>query len=191
MNMIETKRPFEEQIHFIIIIGILWGLLELFLMPVLRSNARGIAGLVMPFISVSFILTARAWMPARGTVFLSAVIGAMIKFLLGGMVLKGAFMAILVEAAIIELIYLMSGFALWGYVASGILVQLYSAFHPWITKGLLCQSSHFVFFKKFLNGQFDLQPERTALIAILLTAHIIMGLMSGLLAWWAIKKIRY
>ena len=70
--MIETKKPFEEQIHFIIIIGILWGLLELFLMPVLRSNARGIAGLVMPFISVSFILTARAWMPTRGTVFLAA-----------------------------------------------------------------------------------------------------------------------
>lgn len=191
MNISVTKKPFEEQIHFIIIIGILWGLLELFLMPVFRSNARGISGIAMPFISVTFVLIARAWMPTKGTVFLSAVIGAMIKFFLGGMVLKGAFMAILIEATIIEFIYLMSGFALWGYIASGILVQLYSAFHPWITKGLLCQSSHFLFFKKFLNSQFDFHAERTALIVILLTAHIIMGLMSGLLAWWTIGKFKH
>ena len=178
MNLMITKKPFEEQVHLIIIIGILWGLLELFLMPVLRSNARGIAGLVMPFISVMFILTARAWIPTQGTVFLAAVIGAMIKLFLGGMVLKGAFMAILLEAAIIELVYLVSGFALWGFIASGVLVQMYSAFHPFLTKGLLCQSAHFVFFKKFLLSQFDIQVEKTALIIILLTAHFIMGTAS-------------
>ena len=105
MFKIKNKIPFEKQLHWIIISGLIWGLLELFLAPVIKSYARGVFGIVMPFISITFILSVKYRMPAKGTIFLSAVIASLIKYFFSGMVLTGGFMAILMEAALIEAVY--------------------------------------------------------------------------------------
>ena len=186
MNKFAQKIPFEKQIHWIIISGLIWGLIELFLAPVIRSYARGLFGILMPLISITFMLSVKYRMPAKGTIFLSAIIASLIKLFLSGMVLTGGFMAILVEAALIEIVYSFSGFTLWGYISSGILVQLYSAFHPYITKGLLCQSTHFVFFKRFLSQNFNLLLEKESIIFTLISIHILAGITTGLIAWWII-----
>ena len=184
-NMLKNDRKiaFEIQIPRIILFGIVWGLLELFLNPLLKDCSRALAGISMPFFSVVFILSVKHRIPAGGTVFLAAVIAAMIKYFFAGMVLSGGFMAILIEAALIEALFLLSGLCLWGYISAGILVQLYSAFHPYITKGLLCQSAHFVFFRKFVLDSFHLNLQRAALIAVLLSLHIIAGFLSGCISW--------
>jgi len=184
--MIARSKPkisFENQLPWIIIFGTVWGLLELFLAPVIKNYAKGLFGIIMPFISIGFILIAKYRIPARGSVFLSAVIASAIKYFFSGMVLKGAFMAILIEALLVESFYVLGGFSLWVYISSGISVQLYSAFHPLITKGLLCQSSHFIFFKKFIFNNFNIALEKQNLIIVLIGLHILTGIVCGLFAW--------
>lgn len=188
---IKRQISFEEQIIWIIVAGLLWGGLELFLAPLLRNYTRGLSGILMPFISITVILSLKYKMPRPGTIFLSAIIASMIKYFFAGMVLKGTFMAILVEAIIIEGVFFISGLSVYGFIASGILVQLYSAFHPYFTKGLLCQSTHFVFFKKFLAESVHLKFEQTALIVVLIALHMLSGFLSGFIAWrmiWFFKN---
>lgn len=99
-------------------------------------------------------------------------------------------MAILIEAALIDVVCFIGGISLWTYLSSAILVQLYSAFHPYITKGLLCQSTHFVFFRKFVYESFNLELQKTSLIFLLIFLHIVAGFLSGLISWRGVSYLK-
>ncbi len=178
---------FEKQIPRILLIGIIWGLIEILIAPVIKSFQPALFGFLMPFIVVLVILIGRYFVPAYGSIILMGIIAAVMKYLLSGMVLHGAFMAILLEALLAEIILSIFNMNLFSYILVGISVELYSAFHPLLSKGVFCQSTHYLKFKKLLIGIFDIEPSvlsRDVLSSILLIFHIILGVAAGLLFLW-------
>ncbi len=181
---------FEKQIPRILLIGIVWGLVEIFVSPVIKSFQPALFGLLMPFISILIILAGRYLAPAYGSVFLMGVIASFMKYMLSGMVLHGAFMAILLEAAMAEIILSLFGLNLLSCLLVGISVEIYSAFHPLLSNSLFCQSTHFVYFKRWLVEIIKVDSTsltRNKVGTILLLSHTFMGLLSGLL-FFVIKK---
>ena len=181
---------FEKQIPRILLIGIIWGLAEILIAPVIKSVQPALFGFLMPFITVLIILIGRYYIPAYGSVILMGIIASVMKYLLSGMVLHGAFMAILLEALLAEIILSVFNMNLFSYIFVGISTELYSALHPLLSKGVFCQSAHFIKFKKLLVSIFNLDlsaMSRDVLSSIFLVTHIIFGILAGLLFIW-IKK---
>ncbi len=182
-----AKIPFEKQVSWIILSGLIWGLIELFFGPPIKSFTKSLFGILMPFIGITFMLSVKYKMPTKGTIFLAAIIASLIKYFFSGMVLTGGFMAILFEAAAVEFVYSFSGLTLWGFILSGILAQLYSFFHPYFTNGMMCQSVNFLYLKNMFMQNFNLIVERRMIIYMLSTSSVIAGILSGFLAWWIIR----
>ena len=181
---------FEKQIPRILLIGIIWGLAEILIAPVIKSVQPALFGFLMPFITVLIILIGRYYIPAYGSVILMGIIASVMKYLLSGMVLHGAFMAILLEALLAEIILSVFNMNLFSYIFVGMSTELYSALHPLLSKGVFCQSAHFIKFKKLLFSIFNLDlsaMSRDVLNSIFLVTHIIFGVLAGLLFLW-IKK---
>jgi len=178
---------YEKQIPLILLIGIIWGFIEILFSPIIKSIQPALFGFVMPFITALIILIGRYYVPHYGSIILMGIVAAVMKYLLSGMVLHGAFMAILLEALLAEIILSILNMKLVSYILVGISTELYSAIHPLISKGLFCQSAHFLKFKKLLINLFDFNVSaisREVLSSILIVTHIIFGVLAGLMFIW-------
>jgi len=178
---------YEKQIPLILLIGIIWGLIEILLFPIIKSIQPALFGFIMPFITVLIILIGRHYIPHYGSIILMGIIAAVMKYLLSGMVLHGAFMAILLEALLAEIILSILNMNLVSYILVGISTELYSAIHPLISKGLFCQSAHYLKFKKLLINLFDFNASamsREVISSILIVSHIVFGVLAGLMFIW-------
>ncbi len=178
---------FEKQIPWILLIGIIWGLIEVLISPVIKSFQPALFGFLMPFITVLIILIGRYFVPAYGSIILMGIIASVMEYLLSGMILTGAYMAILLEALLAEIILSIFNMNLLSYLLVGISVELYSGFHSFLSKGVFYQSMHFTKFKRWLISVFDLDPStisRDVISIILLITHIILGVLAGLLFFW-------
>ncbi len=172
-------------------LGILWGLMELFLGSWIKSWQPALFGILMPGVVVFLMLYARTIVPLPGSLILMGIVAGTMKLFLAGMVFHGAFMAILIEAVLVELLFGIMGLNLITFILSAITVQFYSLFHPLLSKGVFCQSTHFVFFKRWLEQvlyggmQDSLSDSRVGVI--LLALHFLMGLFVGLMSWKLLK----
>ncbi len=183
----------ESVLFKVLCCGFLWGLAEVYLGGLIKSWQPALFGFLLPFIISLLLLWARWWVPATGSLLLMGVIAATLKLFVSGMVFHGAFLAILVEALLAEVIFLLAGINLFSFSLIGIAIQFYSLFHPLLSKGVFCQSSHFVLFKRWLErflfpgAQTTLSDSTTSLILIL--THLLVGLLSGLISWFLIRSV--
>jgi hypothetical protein len=177
----------------ILFLGFLWGLAEIYLGGLIKSWQPALFGFLLPFLISLLLLWARWWVPATGALLLMGVLAATLKLFVSGMVFHGAFLAILVEAFLAEVVFFLIGTNVFSFSLIGMLIQFYSLFHPLLSKGVFCQSSHFVLFKRWLErflfpgGQTTLSDSTTSLILML--AHLGVGLLAGLISWFLIRTV--
>lgn len=186
-ELILSKIPFETQIKRVMLWGVIWGIIELIIPPAIKTVLPAFAAFLAPFLIFMFVLTMKYFLPTPGTVMLMAIIAASIKFLIGQAVLSGAFMAILLEAALVELAFILLRYRLYTYIISGILVEFYVLMHPLISKGIFYKSHQFIVFKRWYGNLFGYEvsatvPDGQVLIALILL-HLLFGILTGGLAW--------
>ncbi len=173
----------------LLLLGVLWGLFEVFLGKQLKSWQPSLFAFVMPFVITVFIILAKNFVSDTGGILGMAVIAAVMKWFASGMILHGAFMAILLEAMLAELVFLILDFGFRAVVAIGVLFQLYDLFHPFLVNGNLCQTVRFVHFKEwftrlFYDGQ---NLSNQYLLLLLIGIHFIVGLLAAVTAWLLLK----
>ena len=178
----EWKIPTDRQLAEILGLGVLWGLIEVYVSPGIKSLEPALFGLVMPFLITLLMLFARWRLPVVGSLFLMGTIAALMEYLLTGMVLHGAGGAILLEALGAELILSLGGLRLVPILLVGMYVELYSAFHPLIFKSQFCQSMHVMLYRRWVLAHFpglgtELTRPQTWILVI--ASHTGMGLLAG------------
>ncbi len=192
-NKIERHVPFEKQFRWLLLFGFIWGLLELLLTPLVKSIIPEFAAIIVPLIIVIYVLIVKYNLPTPGTVLLMAIIAATMKFLAAELVLTGAFMAILLEAVIIELVFLIFSYQFIGYLVAGISLELYNVLHPVLSRGYFFQSHQFIIFKRWLAGilgyEFAGNLSQVTTTAVLLLLHLAVGILAGWLAWRGVNYI--
>ncbi len=175
--------PNEKQIQRILLLGILWGLGEIFIGRWIKTLTPTFFGMLMPFLVACFILWAKRAVPVTGSVLLMGILAATIKLFASGMVFHGAFTAILTEAFFAELLFFALPAGFWANLSVALSIELYAALHPLITRGSLCLSTHFLRFKSWVL------PTQTGsgivsdqwLLVLFFTMHIVMGIAAALL----------
>ena len=182
MVLEELKKPFEKQLPLILILGLFWGLIEYFIGDLIKIYFRPFLGIIMPLITAFFILTVKYLIPQRGSIILTAIVCALFIFFTRGMILHGTFMAVLLEAVIIEIVFLIFKFKIAFYLISAVAIQLYSLIHPLLSKGLFCLSSHFLAFKTWFYTNLA-TVSTDILVIVLVLFHVVFGLVAGFLAY--------
>ncbi len=176
--------PNEKQIQRILLLGVLWGLGEIFIGRWIKALTPTFFGIIMPFLVACLLLWAKGKVPVVGSVLLMGILAATIKLFASGMVFHGAFMAILIEAAFAELLFFVLPPGFWANLLVALFLEIYTALHPLITRGNLCLSTHFLRFKSWLlpNGAHTspVISDRMVLL-VFLGMHVVAGLIAALL----------
>ncbi len=187
--------PSNKEISRFIVLGILWAILEVFVGRWLKLLQPSLFAFNMPFLIAAFIIISKRLVPFVGSVLLMGIIAATVKLFFSGMVLHGAFMAILLEAFLAEITFMVLGYGFFTAVLVGILLQVYSLIHPTFSGGGLCQTGHFIRFNEFMvaHGVVRAEAEKLTILIVLLALHIVAGILAAVAGWflgqWVFPKM--
>lgn len=174
--------PEENDLLKIVGIGIVWGMIEVFISQLIKGLEPALFGLIMPFLVTIYVLLARKHVPLVGSTFLAGLIAAVMEYLLTGMVIHAAGIAILLEAIGAEIILTLLGRRPIAFLLVGIYIAFYSAYHPLIFRGVFCQSTHVLIYKRWILEHF-LSPgsefSKTQTKWLVIVSHAVMGILAG------------
>jgi len=173
--------------------GALWGVVELtlgsYLHVIFPPQANTfLTGVVMGAIGALIALTGRHFVPYWGSVFLIAVVTAVIKLLSPGGARLGPFVAILMEGALMEVALLVAGqLRLWAFVLGGALAVGWNFFHKFVMMRLVYGGSVVEVYEKMVReGSQMLGLDVSAallILGILLLIRLVVGGIAGWGAW--------
>jgi hypothetical protein len=178
----------------IAIFGTLWGIVEITLGGVLKSLDIPMSGMFLSAIGVIIAMVGRMFVPKRGTTLFIGVIAMMLKlFSLGGVII-GPMVGIFAEALIAELVLSIKETPNTAMMmAAGALGVSWVVFQPFVTGPLLFGRTVFVVWLDFLDtARRILGLGDSAMIVVLglyVLIHIVVGIISGILAWNVGKQV--
>lgn len=178
---------------YVAVFGALWGALELSLGAYLHVLFPPLAdtfftGLIMAGIGAVVALVGRTFVPRPGAVLGIGIVTALLKVLSLGGVKIGPVVAILAEAALMELALLSKASPTrWRYVLAGILAVSWNFFHKFMMMRLLYgQGVTEVYVQMIQDGSQTLgmdAGQAVAIIGVLFLFRVVVGAVGGWLAW--------
>ncbi len=179
---------------YIVVFALVWGVWEMFGGAVVHALNLPFKGVFMSLVAVPIILTARTFVPTRGSTLKIGVIVAIMKiFSPGGFVLS-PFLAILIEATMAEVILSLTRSTFPGYILTGGFIVMWSPLHRLLIQGLILSKRIYYFYLellKKLTGLLGL-PESQALKVFLgyLVILFIVGALDGLFAYIVSRRLK-
>jgi hypothetical protein len=178
----------------IAVFGALWGAVEISMGTVLKALHLPFNGAFLASIGLTVLLVGRLFVPRRGATLFIGIIATLIKlFSIGGVVI-GPMIGILSEALLAEIV--LSAFGRPRRVAfllAGILGVGWTMIQPFITGGLLFGRDTLEVWLDLVNegGRLlGLQANAALWIFMILAAfHILLGSLSGWLAWTTARRL--
>ena len=175
----------KNSITAIAVFGTLWGFVEATLGNALHLLNLPFAGTILASIALIIILIARIYNPVKGSTLLMAIVAAFIKAISFSTVKLGPFVAIIMEGALIELIFSLVGTKRTGFILSGLIMALYPIVQTIVTKTILFGSNFVPVVLELAEG-FSNKIGFNAgwwLLGLYLAAQIILPLTAAYTAW--------
>lgn len=166
------------------ILGVVWGLLEIFADVFLAPNNIFTRGLIFSFIAVLLLIFSKQIINYRFSLLLTAGIALLIIFASRGFSIN-ILIAIFSEALIAEVLFLSLKINHITSMAVGALIFLYSFIHGLIFHGTLPGSYIDYLYRNMFTGVFGTGTTENINVMILFWGliSIIAGLLSGWLSW--------
>ncbi len=179
---------------YIIVFALIWGVWEMFGGAVVHALNLPFKGIFMTLVAVPIILTARTFVPVRGSTLKIGVIVAIMKiFSPGGFVLS-PFLAILIESVMAEVILTLTKSTPLGYVLTGGFIVMWSPLHRLLIQGLLFSRRIYYFYLELVKKLTHLVglPESKALyvFAGYLVFLFLIGALEGFVVYRISKKLK-
>lgn len=184
-----------RELSVLAVFGALWGLVEISLGSALKTLNIPLSGTVLAAIGLMVALTARAFVPRRGsTLFVGAIAMLLKLFSLGGAVL-GPMVGILVEALVAEIVLTLGGqLRRPSLILAGALGVTWVLVQPFVTGPLLFGRTIFIVWLDFLDRSsrmLGLQPAAAVwIVLVLLIIHLTIGGVAGWLSWDIAKSLQ-
>lgn len=170
------------------VFGALWGAVEISMGTVLKALHLPFNGAFLAAIGLTVLLVGRLFVPRRGSTLFIGVIAMLIKLLSIGGVVIGPMIGILSEALLAELV--LSAAAKPGRIAfmlAGVLGVGWTMIQPFVTGAILFGRDMLEVWVDLVNQgsrTLGLQGDAVLWIVLALAAfHIVLGLLSGWMAW--------
>lgn len=184
-----------RELAILAVFGALWGLVEISLGAALKTLNIPLSGTLLAAIGLAVALTARVFVPRRGsTLFVGAIAMLLKLFSLGGAVL-GPMVGILTEALLAEVVLTLEGQPRRrAFILAGILGVIWVLVQPFITGPLLFGRTVFVVWLDFLDRSsrmLGLQPAAAFwIVLVLLIIHVAVGGLVGWISWDIAKMLQ-
>ena len=179
----------------ILLLSLIWTLEDVYLGNWIRNYNIFLQGIWVSFFTVLIFVNGKKLVPIPGSILLIGIITAFLKFILTGLTASNPFIAIIAEAFIGELIFLIFRVNLFSSIFVGISVFCYTAFHPVIFGAQLSKCLYFFVFKRwFMSFQTIGQLSDSSLVTYFLIIHMLVGIASGIIVFyfsiWLIPKLK-
>jgi len=171
-------------------LGILWGLIEVFLSPYLIFRLP-LTGVILTALAIVIILTGRYFAQSPGTILLMGITAALMKFFSQTSSICYPSIAIIVEALIAETIILFFKIRFMSFLTTGVLLLIYVSLHSIFSKNLdISQWQNFADAPLFDRIAHTLNIE-SSFIPWIVTSFFIMHVLVGVIAavfTWKLSK---
>lgn len=179
----------------IAVFGTLWGIVEMSLGGVLKSLNIPLSGLILSGIGLTIAMIGRLFVPKRGSILFIGIIAMILKiFSLGGIII-GPMLGIIAEALIAELVLSTNSkptLALMMF--AGVLGSFWVLLQPFISGPLLLGRSFLVVWLGVVDTArniFNLSEGSIFIVlALFVLIHILLGLLTGYVAWKIGKQVK-
>ena len=174
------------------VIGGLWASLEIIIGSFLHNTRLPMAGTTLAFAGTVLLLGYYQLWPQKGLIIRAGLITAIMKSVSPSAIIIGPMTGIMLEAILIELVILIIGNNLFGYIIAGILSVSSALFHKIVSLLILYG---FDLIKVYLNIiNFALKQIKigetapTDVLGILLFAYVILGTAAAIIGYYVGKK---
>jgi len=178
----------------IAVFGGLWGFVELTLGVPLKALRVPLSGAVLAAAAAVVCLTGRAFVPRFGAVLMMGCVAALVKLFSTGFVILGPFLAILIEAAIAEILTTVLGVRRVSFILTGMFLLLYTIVHPFLMQGVLFGAEILAIYLEIVQraGRFlHLEVRHLGLLAFAYAGlHALAGALAGGVAWELASRVR-
>lgn len=179
---------------FTTVFGVLWGLLEMFIGSWLHILNVPFKGAAMAGIGAVILITGRCYTNQRFACINTAVVAMLVKFMSIGAVKIGPAAGILIEGAIMEIVFAFLPVNFLSVMLGSVLCCLEGIPHFFVTNTLIYGKDIFSVYMQALTKvqkYFGL-PENAWLLVLFvwLAGHIVIGLIAGLTAYKTCKYLK-
>lgn len=179
---------------YIAVFGALWGTIEVTSGSILHVVNVPFAGVILSAVGIAIAMIGRLFVPRRGSVLFIGLVTAFLKmFSLGGIVLM-PMIGIIMESLLADIVLSATGRPRrLTFVIAGGLATFWPFVHPFFTQGILAGQGMLTVYNWTIQKgakMLGLAPSAILVVlAILIVAHILIGVVAGLVAWDAGKVI--
>lgn len=176
----------------IAVFGTLWGVIEMTVGSVIKSLDIPFAGMTLGAIGLAIAMIGRLFVPKKGSVLFIGLIAMFLKmFSVGGFII-GPMIGIAGEAIFAELALSVAAKpGRFSFILAGMAGSLWTVAQPFVTGPILYGRSLFTVWLDLVDKMTGLLGFNIAalLLIIYLVIHIAAGIVSGVFAWDAGRKI--
>jgi hypothetical protein len=188
MKRIFTMRFNTRQLVTLAVFGALWGMVEISLGSVLNALKVPLSGAILTAIGLIIAMTARTFVPRRGSTLFIGIIATVLKLFSIGSVFVGPMIGIMAAALIAEITLSLFGRpSRVAFMVAGSLGVLWTLIQPFFTGLLLFGRDILDIWMGLLregSQLLGLQPEAALWIVLALVAlRLVIGAVAGWFAW--------
>jgi hypothetical protein len=182
-----------RELVLLAVFGALWGVVEITLGSVLKSLNAPFSGVLLAAVGLTIVLTARIFVPKRGSTLFVGVIAMLLKlFSLGGVII-GPMLGIFMEALLAEIALSGLGVSRTSLMLAGALAASWSMAQPFVTGPLF-------FGRALLDVWAGVIAKAAAalhlpisaawmVLALFWALHLLAGTVAGWTAWWLGRRL--
>jgi hypothetical protein len=179
----------------IAVFGTLWGIVEITLGGILKSLNVPLSGLILFSIGITIAMIGRLFVPKRGSILFIGIIAMILKiFSLGGIII-GPMLGIIMEALIVEFVLSTKSEPSQPLLMfAGVFGSFWVLIQPFISGPLILGRSFLVVWLGMVDltrNIFNLgEGSIFMVIGLFVLIHILIGLLTGIVAWKIGKQVK-
>lgn len=189
----EKEKQFSQNVIRVIAWGVLFGVLELIVSELLSTYRIPYRGLIITAYTVFVLVHAKFYNPQKFSLIFIVMIVVVMKGLFYQSVTHPALYAVFIDGVVAEVIFLIIGIKYSAFLITGFSLMLVTFLHGWIMHGIILGKQIFSLYKYiFIELLPFLNITNENITAIMIAAgiiHLILGILTGVLAWHSVKLI--
>jgi hypothetical protein len=182
----------EQKIISLFTIGIIWGLGEILLGNLLQSSILPIRGILLTGLSILAIVTAKKISAFKGSIIFLGIIVGFLKFVSYQTVNHSAIYAVILQAVLAELIFLIINNFNYASVLTGILLSFYTFIHGLVMHGVYFGTHIVSTYRSMIIDVsiFNSINSKEGILIFIATLHLLIGFIWGVFSLYFSNKIK-
>ncbi|MBN1300750.1 MAG: hypothetical protein JW995_06005 [Melioribacteraceae bacterium] len=178
-----------QKIISVFSLGILWGIAEIIVGDLIQTLALPIRGIILTFVSIFFIITAKRLAKFSGSVLLLGFIAVILKAVYYQNIFHSALLAVVLLVILAELSLLIFKDFKNATLITGMLLMLYTYFHCIIMHSYYYGRNILTVYENLVYGSWGIDISVELILILFFLINLLFGAIAGILVYRWSEKI--